>query len=291
MVMLKVIVLSLAVASSLAFSALPTSKKPVLNRALASTPQGGFDKAVALGAKKAALSPKNIFILGCASGAHIGLGAWLAISGGGSAFGLAASNPGAQRILMGAFGLPMGLFMTMVGGGELVTGNMALVTAAVLERKATLKQLLKNWSVAFAGNFAGSLLLAALAFTAGTLTGPAAAAPIAIATKKMSLTFAQALTRGILCNWLVCMAVWTANSADDIASKVLAIFLPITGFIALGLEHSVANMFIIPYGMASGASITVADFLLKNLLPVTIGNIIGGAVAVALTYKTVYGTE
>mmetsp|Transcript_11201 Transcript_11201/g.22313 ORF Transcript_11201/g.22313 Transcript_11201/m.22313 type:complete len:206 (+) Transcript_11201:60-677(+) len=181
--------------------------------------------------------------------------------------------------------------LSMVGGGELVTGNMALVTAAVLERKATLKQLLKNWSVAFAGNFAGSLLLAALAFTAGTLTGPAAAAPIAIATKKMSLTFAQALTRGILCNWLVCMAVWTANSADDIASKVLAIFLPITGFIALGLEHSVANMFIIPYGMASGASITVADFLLKNLLPVTIGNIIGGAVAVALTYKTVYGTE
>mmetsp|Transcript_67922 Transcript_67922/g.153700 ORF Transcript_67922/g.153700 Transcript_67922/m.153700 type:complete len:296 (-) Transcript_67922:356-1243(-) len=267
------------------------TRRAPLARPLPVTPKDAYDKALVLGTKKALLSPADTLLLGGAAGAHIAFGAFLMISGGGSCPGLAASNPGAQRILMGAFGLPMGLFMTIAGGGELVTGNFALVSTAFYEGKATLAQLLKNWSCAFTGNLIGSLLLAFLAFHAATLAGPASAAPIAIATKKCSLTFAEALCRGILCNWLVCMAVWTANAADDIGSKVLAIFFPITGFIALGLEHSVANMFIIPYGMMMGASITVNQFILGNLLPVTLGNIIGGAVAVGATYRKAYGSN
>jgi len=219
------------------------------------------------------------------------LGAFLAIAGGGSVPQMAANNPGAQRILMGAFGLPMGLFMTLVGGGELVTGNFAVITAALLEKKATLKNLLKNWACAISGNLVGSLLLASLAATAGTLGGAAAAAPMGLAVKKCSLTFAEALCRGILCNWLVCMAVWAATCAEDIASKALAVFLPISGFVALGLEHSVANMFIVPYGIACGADLTMQTFFAKNLLPVTLGNIIGGALAVATPYWYAFGKK
>jgi len=255
------------------------------------TPKAGYEKAAALGAGKAALTARQILILGIASGCHIGFGALLAIAGGGSVPGMAAANPGAQRILMGAFGLPMGLFMTLVGGGELATGNFAVVTAARLEGKATTKQLLKSWGLAYSGNFIGSLLLAALAFAGAVLPGAATSAPIAIATKKVSLTFVQALCKGILCNWLVCMAVWCATNAKEVAGKALAIFLPITGFVALGLEHAVANMFIIAYGMACGAQITLSQFFLRNLLPVTIGNIIGGALAVATTYWAAFGQK
>ena len=119
---------------------------------------------------------------------------------------------------------------------------MAVVTTAVLEGKASFSNLVKNIACAFTGNFIGSLILVFLAFHGSVLPGPAAAAPIAIATKKVSLTFTQALCKGILCNWLVCMAVWCATNAAEVSGKALAIFLPISGFVALGLDHSVANM-------------------------------------------------
>ena len=168
---------------------------------------------------------------------------------------------------------------------------MALVTAATLEGKVKKPQLFKNLALAYAGNFVGSLLLVALAFYGAVLPGAASAAPIAIATKKVSLTFTQALCKGILCNWLVCMAVWCATNAQEVAGKALAIFLPISGFVALGIDHSVSNMFIIPYGMILGAAITCKEFLFKNLLPVTIGNFLGGAGFVAGMYYAAFGGE
>ena len=138
-----------------------------------------------------------------------------------------------QRILLGAFGLPMGLFMTLVGGGELFTGNTAVVTAAALEGKATWKDLSKNWIVSFLGNLVGSLILAYLATVAGTLSATMGGR-LASSVSKSTQPFAQAFTRGILCNWLVCMAVWCATNASDSGGKALAVFLPISGFVALG---------------------------------------------------------
>lgn len=254
---------------------------------LLALPQAGFDGAVAAGVKKAEMPAGKIFKLGVLSGAHIGFGAFLMLSVGGACPGLAASNPGLQKIILGAFGLPFGLMMTLLSGAELFTGNTALVTMACLEGKATGNQLAKSWVASYAGNFVGSLLLAALVFLGKTLAGGGAAVPVAVA--KTSLDFVPAVVRGILCNWLVCMAVYLASFAKDAAGKMVPIWFCISAFVALGLEHSVANMFIIPLGIFSGAAVTWKAFLLKNLLPVTLGNIIGGAVMVATLFCMSYG--
>ena len=178
--------------------------------------------------------------------------------------------------------------MTLVGGGELFTGNTALVTAAVIEKKAEMKDLVKNWFFSYGGNFVGSLLMAYLAFNGQTLGDGAAA--VLTANMKVSYPFQTLFIRGILCNWLVCMAVYMASGCTSLISKMVAIWFPISAFIALGLDHSVANMFLIPLGIMRGAPITTTDFLMKNLLPVTLGNIVGGAGCVAMGYSAAYGS-
>jgi formate transporter len=188
---------------------------------------------------------------------------------------------------MGAFGLPFGLIMTLVTGAELFTGNTALVTAAVMEGKTSKKNLIKNWIASYLGNFIGSLLLSYLAYKSGTLGTSLGAESIAIA--KCSLPWDVAFVRGILCNWLVCMAVYMASGCSTMVGKMTAVWFPISAFVALGLDHSVANMFIIPLGMFRGAEISVAQMFTKNLIPVTLGNIVGGALCVMGPYGTTFG--
>jgi len=188
---------------------------------------------------------------------------------------------------MGAFGLPLGLIMTLVTGAELFTGNTALVTAALMEGKITKKDLAKNWIASYLGNFVGSLLLAYLVFKGQTLGALPGA--VNIATAKCSATFQVAFVRGILGNWLVCMAVYMASGCKSMVGKMTAVWFPISSFVALGLDHSVANMFFIPLGMMRGAEITVAQMFAKNLIPVTLGNILGGAFFVMAPYGDVLG--
>jgi formate/nitrite transporter len=287
-----------ALASVHGLTTLPTTKPALANARRASllvadaaaTPPDGFAGAVAAGTKKANLPAGKIFGLGMLSGCHIGFGAFLMLSVGGACPGLAASNPGLQKIILGAFGLPFGLFMTLMTGAELFTGNTALVTMAMLEGKAEMGQLIKSWGSSFAGNFVGSVLFAYLAFLGGTL-GPTGGASVAVSAAKTSLPFVQAFVRGILCNWLVCMAVYVSTFAKDIPSKMTSIWFIISAFVALGLEHSVANMFIIPLGIFNGAAVSWSSFLMKNLLPVTLGNIVGGALCVAAVFSWAYGTK
>ena len=215
------------------------------------------------------------------------MGAFLAVSVGGSVPALKATHPGVQRALMGVFGLPMGLLMVLGGGGELVTGNMALCTAAYQAGKATFKQLATNLGVVFGGNLVGSLVVAWIANAAKT--GVAGGA-VAVAAGKASAPFGVAFARGILCNWLVCMAVWMSTAHKDLASKAMAVFFPISGFVALGLEHSVANMFLLPFGMMQGADLTT-KLIVDNLIPVTLGNLLGGALFVAGFYHNAYGKK
>jgi len=250
-------------------------------------PPAGYQGAVGAGVKKANMPAAKIFKLGVLSGCHIGFGAFLMLSVGGACPGLAATNPGLQKIILGAFGLPFGLMMTLFSGAELFTGNTALVTMAMLEGKANMNQLMKSWSASYLGNFVGSLILAVLVFLGQTMAGGGASVPVSVA--KTSLGFVPALVRGILCNWLVCMAVYLASFAKDAAGKMVPIWFCISAFVALGLEHSVANMFIIPLGIFSGAAVSWKAFLLKNLLPVTIGNIIGGALCVGTAFTMTYG--
>jgi formate/nitrite transporter len=251
------------------------------------TPADLYQGAVAAGAAKASGTWGKIFKLGIVSGAHIGFGSYLAITVGGACPGIAQTNPGLQKIIFGAFGLPFGLIMTLITGGELFTGNTALVTAAVKEGKATYKDLAKNWVSSYAGNFVGSLILAYLAFKSGTLGN--APASVAIASAKCSLPFDVAFVRGILCNWLVCMAVYMASGCSTMIGKMTAVWFPISAFVALGLDHSVANMFIIPLGILRGAEITVGQMFVKNLIPVTLGNIVGGALMCMMPFGTTFG--
>lgn len=250
-------------------------------------PPALYEGAVAAGAAKAAAPWSKIFKLGIVSGAHIGFGSYLAITVGGACPGIAEANPGLQKIIFGAFGLPFGLIMTLVTGGELFTGNTALVTAAVQEGKATYKDLAKSWASSYVGNFVGSLILAYLAFKSGTLGN--APASVAIATAKCSLGFDVAFVRGILCNWLVCMAVYMASGCASMIGKMTAVWFPISAFVALGLDHSVANMFIIPLGIMRGAEITIGQMFMKNLIPVTLGNIVGGAMMCMMPYGSSLG--
>lgn len=250
-------------------------------------PAALYEGAVAAGALKASASFSKIFKLGVVAGCHIAFGAYLAISVGGACPGIASSNPGLQKIIFGAFGLPFGLIMTLTSGAELFTGNTALVTAALAEGKTTTKDLAKNWIASYLGNFVGSVLLAYLAFKSGTLgTGPAAAT---IAAAKCSMAWDVAFVRGVLCNWLVCMAVYMASGCSSMIGKMTAVWFPISAFVALGLDHSIANMFIIPLGMLRGAEITIGQMFMKNLIPVTLGNIVGGALCVMAPFGTTYG--
>jgi formate transporter len=181
-------------------------------------PPALYEGAVAAGVAKANIAFGKIFSLGIVAGAHIAFGAYLMLSVGGACPGLAATNPGLQRFLSGAMGLPTGLIMCLVTGAELFTGNTALVTAAYMEGKVSRMALLKNWVASYAGNLVGSLLLAYLAYTSGTLGASPTAVTVAVT--KCSLAWNVAFVRGILCNWLVCMAVYMASGCSTMIGKM-----------------------------------------------------------------------
>ena len=211
--------------------------------------------------------------------------------------------------LLGGMVFCLGLILVIVAGAELFTGNNLIVMACV-SRRITIQRLLRNWIIVFCGNFAGSMVVVWLVSKSGQWTSSEAAVGVKalmIANGKVNLTFVGALSRGILCNILVCLAVWLCFSCRSVTDKVLAVIFPITAFVALGFEHSVANMYFIPAGLLlkqnpqvlSAAErilgqapelsrLTVYGFLVRNLLPVTVGNIIGGGLLVGIIYWFVY---
>lgn len=249
-------------------------------------PAAAYQTLVELGAGKSKLNVWKTFVFGLLAGVYVALGALLALTVGGACPGILTTNPGLQKLVLGTFGLPFGLMMVINCGAELFTGNTAMLTAAVYEGKATWSQLTKNWIWSYLGNLIGSLGMLWILVQAGTI-GTTAATGVAVA--KTSLTFGQAFLRGILANWLVCLAIWMASAAATLPGKIVGVWLPISAFVAMGFEHSVANMFFIPFGIALGADITFAQFVTQNLIPVTLGNIVGGAFCVATVYSALFG--
>lgn len=238
-----------------------------------------------VGVKKAALGIVPAFTLAILAGAFIAFGGMLFTLGvTGSELGF-----GPTRVF-GGLVFSLGLVLVIVGGAELFTGNSLIVMAWADGRVATAA-LLRNWGLVYAGNLTGALGCVALVHLSGTLGlggGAVAATAVAIADAKVALSPLEAFVRGILCNVLVCLAVWMCFAAHTVSGKVLAIVFPITAFVALGFEHSVANMYLIPIGaLQEGSTVTFAGFL-KNLAPVTLGNIVGGGLLVALVYWLVY---
>ena len=224
--------------------------------------------------KKATLPTFKMILLGIAAGIYIGFGC----------HGFLLSTAAAETVfeagiakLVGSALFPLGLMLVVLCGGELFTGNN-LLTLGILDRKITPAQLLKSWIVVYFANFAGSLFLAVLLAHSGLYTGAAGERAIAVATSKVSAPFMGLVIKGILCNILVVLAVWFAAGAKDMIGKIWA----------SGFEHCVANMTYIPLGMMLGAEVSIGQLLIANLLPVTIGNLIGGAVIMPLIYYYSY---
>lgn len=188
---------------------------------------------------------------------------------------------------LGGIAFSLGLILVIVGGAELFTGN-ALIVMAWVDRHISTASLLRNWLVVYIGNLVGALVMVALVYYAGLFKGAIGETAVRIAEAKLALGFGEAFFRGILCNMLVCLAVWLTFAARSVTGKILALIWPVSAFVALGLEHSIANMYLLPAGLAAGAQGSLSD-VLQNLLAVTLGNIAGGAGGVALTYWAAYG--
>eukprot|EP00439_Symbiodinium_sp_Y106_P036137 s2193_g4.t1 len=193
-----------------------------------------------------------------------------------------------QKAIFAAL-FPINLLLVLQTGGQLFTGNSATMAIGVFEGKAKVKDLLRNWAIAYVANILGCLLIDCVARYTGMFTAGAAEMAIHTVQKKCGSTFGQTVVKGIMCNWLVCMAVWLCTMAKDLSGKMVGVWFPISMFIAIGFEHSVANMFILPAGLFSGAPLTVWDVLIKNLIPVTIGNAIAGAFVVGAGMSFAFG--
>lgn len=246
-------------------------------------------KAEQVGVAKAALPLRRLVPLGVLAGAFIGLGA-------GFSQVITADttmSPGISKLL-GGLVFSVGLILVVVSGAELFTGN-TLIVMAFASHKVTAARLLRNWVVVYVANFIGAVSVAALVAMSGRIDagkGELGHRIVAVAAAKGGLSFREAFVSGILANVLVCLAVWMTMSAHTLVDKVVVIVPPITAFVAAGYEHSVANMYFFPvalfHGVAGSTSMVTWPKFAGNLLPVTLGNIIGGAVMVGLVYWFVY---
>jgi formate transporter len=264
-------------------------------------PQEMATRAEYLGERKADMPLLTMFTLATLAGAFIGLGAMFATT---TAAGTAGVLPyGVARVLTGLV-FCLGLVLVIVGGAELFTGNN-LIVMAWASGKVSSTSLMRNWTIVYIGNFIGSIATVILVFASQQYlfgNGSVGQTALGIANSKMHLGFTQAIALGVLCNILVCLTVWLTFSARSTIDKIAAIIFPITAFVAAGFEHSVANMYFIPMGLliknldpsfAAASNINLSGltwgaFLVNNLLPVTIGNIIGGSVFVAAIYWSVF---
>ena len=253
-------------------------------------------RAETIGQKKAQLDATTTFVLAVLAGAFI---AW------GAAFSTVVTTNVGQSMpyglikLAGGLVFCLGLILVIVAGAELFTGNN-LIVMAWASRKITTRQVLRNWLIVFAGNFVGAASTAVLVYLSGqpdAAGGAVGENMMKIANAKCSIDWPQALAAGVGCNILVCLAVWLCMSARTVTDKVVAIIFPITAFVTMGMEHCVANMYFVPLGLLvkwnlaaanTFSELTVGNFFIRNLIPVTIGNVIGGALLVGMVYWFVY---
>ena len=282
----------------------PPSARPPTVRLDALLPAAIARKAEETGVAKAGMDTLSLSVLAVLAGAFIGLGSMVATV---MWTGTNAIMPFGAARMLGGLVFSLGLILVVLGGAELFTGN-SLRVVALASRRIGLKALARAWSIVFVGNMIGAVATAVLVFLAGQhmlADGAVGQTMLAIGTAKATLPFAQAFFLGILCNVLVCLAIWLCYGARSTTDKLLAILFPIAAFVAAGFEHSVANMYFIPLalivkwfategfwttiGISPDAydGLTVAG-LTRNLVPVTLGNIVGGGLLVGLVYWFVY---
>ena len=252
---------------------------------------------------KANFRKSKTFVLAIMAGALIAFGAQVSLT---VMTGTAENLSWGIAKLVGAMTFATGLMMVVLTGAELFTGNV-MMTFSVIEKKITFAKLLKSWTIVYIGNFIGSVVIALLIYYSGCSHNSHEALGVLSLTtayQKVNLTWVEAFTRGILCNWLVCLAIWMASSARLVIGKIFAIFFPIMTFVASGYEHSIANMFFLTNGIfakhtasivaASGltaeqlSTLNIKALFVNNLIPVTLGNMVGAIFFVVFFFWTAY---
>ncbi len=256
------------------------------------SPADTIRAALEVGAAKALVTsgaPGRLITLSILAGAYIALGGILSLIIGYGFPGITAGNPGLQKLLSGCV-FPVGLILVVVLGAELFTGNNALLVPAFMKSRCSMWVMLKNWAIVYVGNFVGAIAITwALVYACGlTAAEPYHTSIIGIAQAKVSMSWLTVFLKGIGANWCVCLAVWLALSGHNLVEKVVGCWFPVMAFVALGYEHSIANMFFIPLGMMEGADVTVAQALWCNLIPATLGNIVGGALLVGAVHTRLH---
>jgi formate/nitrite transporter len=253
------------------------------------TPKEIATAGIKTGSTKARLSWDKALVAGFLAGAYIAIAGLLAIV---VSAGMPPEWGGLVTLLTGAV-FSLGLILVIVAGSELLTGNMALVPLAAMTGRASFQRLAENWAIVLFGNLLGALFVAwLLGVQTGVISGDALERTATLAHKKgVEESEWQIFTRGIGCNWLVCLAVWMALAADDVAGKILAIFFPIMAFVALGFDHVVANMFFLPAAIFAGVDGIGWGDALHNWLFAFLGNAVGATVFVAASYWYLYARE
>lgn len=235
------------------------------------------------------MSNKKTFVASLLGGAYIAFGSFLALYIGGNLPGLEQENIGIQKFIFGGV-FPLGLMFVAIAGAELFTGNTAYAAPSVLSKRISPLKPLKNGFIVYVGNFIGAIIVSWLfAYYTGLLDDThSLEVARKIGESKVSYSFGVTLVKGIVCNWMVALAMWLAYASKDVISKMVGIWFPIMAFVSMGFEHCVANMFFIPTAIFYGAEVTWSQFFFDNLLPVTIGNIIGGGLLVGTAYWYLY---
>lgn len=242
-------------------------------------------KVEKVGVKKARLPIVPMFALAVLAGGFIGLGAVFYL--------IVVSDPAlsfALERVIGGIVFSLGLILVVVAGAELFTGNNLMVMAWV-SGEIRFSRILRNFSIVYLGNAVGAIGLAAVVYLSGHLKmndGLVGETADQIGAAKLTIPVTEAFFKGVLCNILVCLAVWLALAGRSVTDKIVAIVFPISAFVAAGFEHCIANLYFVPLAIFNGAELSWFDFLVKNLLPVTIGNLVGGAGMVGLVYWVIY---
>jgi len=267
----------------------PTPSAGTQPTSLLETPQDAFQILANKGKANAEASAIKTFVSAFLGGSYVGMGGMLSLAVAGQMGGVAASNPGMTKLVF-AILFPVNLLLCLQAGGQLFTGNTAYMSAALCEKKVQLKSLLRSWFISFWGNLLACSTFAFLCKYCGVLAGGAAEMAVKTFASKTSLAFGPLVVRAILCNWLVCLAVYLSMQARDMTGKYLSILLPISTFVAIGFEHSVANMFLLPAGLlCSDGGATLGSAIFRNLIPVSIGNALSGSLMVGATFSFMFG--
>lgn len=241
---------------------------------------------------KASKTNIKLLLLAFLGGAYIALGSMFAIKIAAGFGGISVANPGVKTLLFGLT-FPLGFVLVTLAGAELFTSTTAIMSTGYFSGIASLKRVFRVWTISYLGNFLGALFVVYIIANISHIFSADIYREfvIDIANHKLSNSFFTTFIKGVGANWLVCLAAFLTYSSKDTVGKIAALWPPVTAFVCLGFEHSIANMFFIPMAKVSGLDLSWGEFFIKNLIPATLGNIVGGVVLVAFFYSYVYSEK